>query len=58
MEGLVATIVLDQAVGTGLTSVHKFPNPKTSHTVFIADEYDALGFSWVGQEVESNGEES
>jgi hypothetical protein len=38
--------------------MHKSPNPKTSQTVLIAYKYDVLGFSLVGQEVESKGEET
>ncbi len=38
--------------------MHEFFDPKTSHIVLIAYEYDALGFSLVGQHVESKWEES
>jgi hypothetical protein len=45
-------------VGTHLTSMHESLNPKTSHIFLIAYEYDALGFSLVGQQVESKWEQS
>jgi hypothetical protein len=58
VEGLATIVVPDQAMGIDLINMHKFPNPKTPHIVLIAYEYNVLGFSLVGQEVESNGEES
>ncbi len=57
VQGLAATNVQGQAMGFNLASVHGSPEVNISQTILVAYDSDALGFSPIGEEVSSKGDQ-